>query len=99
MEREIPGKITAIAVNWREEDLPVPPERLQRMMRQFHPAINVVKGISRTAKDFADVKSIPAVFIFDRQGREVFRQGGEPGPDGLHYLRREQLADVIRNMK
>ena len=99
LEAEAPGKVTVIAVNWREADLAIKPHRFYRMVKQFHPDISVVMGDSRTGRDFDDVRSIPAVYIFDRQGREVFRQGGGFGPDGLHYLKRDQLAKVVRDMR
>lgn len=98
LETERPGKITTIAVNWREQDLSVSPNRLNRMVRKFHPDIKVIKGDFLTGQDFDNVRSIPAVYIFDRDGREVFRQGGGFGPDGLHYLRQNQLAKIIREL-
>lgn len=96
IEAEGPDKVSVIAVNWIE-DFAGPPRqsRFNRMLGLIHPTIPVLKGDRRTGQDFGGVLSIPAVYIFDAQGREVFRLGGDAGAHGRHFMRRSQLASVI----
>lgn len=88
-------KVSVIAVNWIEELVPLDPNRMRRMMSLIHPSIPVVVGDRGLSDEFESVRSIPAVFIFDGAGMEVFRLGGDSGPHGRHFLRREQLAQTI----
>ena len=87
--------VSVIAVNWIEDLIGESKPRLARMLRLIDPSIPVVKGNGAIADIFGGVQSIPAAFIFDGAGREVFRLGGDAGPHGRHYLRREQLAKVL----
>ncbi|MFQ5970898.1 MAG: TlpA disulfide reductase family protein [Alphaproteobacteria bacterium] len=96
IEEEGPDKISVIAVNWIEDFVGPPRQsRFNRMLGLIHPTIPVLKGDARTGEDFGGVLSIPAAYIFDAEGREVFRLGGDAGPHGRHFLRRGQLASVI----
>ena len=49
-------------------------------------------------RDFGGVLSIPAVFIFDKTGKEVFRLGGDRGGHGRHYLKQRQLEQVMKKI-
>lgn len=88
-----------IAVNWMEDEYGGAPGRLERMLEKIHPSIRVVEGKPAAGAAFGGVHSLPAVFIFDQNGRLVFRQGGEHGPNGRFVFRREQLARVIRGLR
>ena len=92
-------KVSVIAVNWIEGLAGRSAARMKRMLDSIHPAIRVVEGSPETARAFGGVFSIPAVFIFDPSGREIFRLGGDRGPHGRHYLRKDQLKRVIAGMK
>jgi thiol-disulfide isomerase/thioredoxin len=95
IESEGSDTVSVIAVNWFEDMIGESKPRLARMLQRIDPSIPVVKGNSDIARSFGGVRSIPAAYIFDAAGREVFRLGGDAGPHGRHYLRREQLAKVI----
>ena len=95
IESEDSDKVSVVAVNWIEDLIGESKPRLARMLRLIDPSIPVVKGNGAIARTFGGVQSIPAAFICDGAGREVFRLGGDAGPHGRHYLRREQLAGVI----
>jgi thiol-disulfide isomerase/thioredoxin len=46
-------------------------KRLSRFLGRHTPVFPIVKGTTNTAKLFGDVKRLPTVFVFDRQGRAV----------------------------
>ncbi len=68
------------------------------MLRQIDPKISLVIGSKQLVKDFDGVHSIPAAYLFDGSGREVFRVGGDPGPPGRHHLNRRQLAREVQKL-
>ncbi len=90
-----PNRVSIIAVNWIEELVPPNESRMRRMLSQIHPTIPAVVGDAATSADFGEVLSIPAVYIFDGAGQEIFRLGGDRGPHGRHFLTEDQLTDVI----
>lgn len=67
-------------------------KRLQRFLGRHTPVFSVVKGTDRTAKLFGDVKRLPTVFVFDRQGRArlhfIHARGSKKTNPGLSELRR-----------
>ena len=65
------------------------------LKRTIHPSIDVVRGNRATARDFDGVHSIPAAYLFDGNGNEIFRVGGDPGPPGRHHLNRGQLERAL----
>ena len=69
---------------------------LRRMIkRTIDPSIDVMLGSPATGRDFDGVHSIPAAFIFEKAGREVFRLGGGRG---RHYLKQRQLKRVMKKI-
>jgi len=92
------GKINIIAVNWIEKLAGRSPARLRRFIRDIHSAIKVVSGTSAVVRDFGGVLSIPAAYIFDKSGKEVFRVGGDRGGHGRHYLKQRQLERVMEKI-
>lgn len=46
-------------------------KRLKRYLGRHTPVFPIVKGTPDTAKLFGDVKRLPTVFVFDRDGRAV----------------------------
>jgi|GEM_PF-419853 thiol-disulfide isomerase/thioredoxin len=91
-------KINMIAVNWIEGLAGRSPGRLRSFVRDIHPSIKVVSGTRGVVRDFGGVLSIPAVFIFDKTGKEVFRLGGDRGGHGRHYLKQRQLEQVMKKI-
>ena len=67
--------------------------------RTIPPAIRVVEGTETTSRDFGTVHSLPAAYIFNGEGKEVFRLGGDPGPNGRQFLRLRQLIRAIESIK
>lgn len=67
-------------------------KRLKRFLGRHTPVFSIVKGTDQTAKLFGDVKRLPTVFVFDRQGRAtlhfVHGKGAEKTNPGLDELRR-----------
>ena len=86
------------AVNWIEGLAGRSPGRLRSFVRDIHPSIKVVSGTRGVVRDFGGVLSIPAVFIFDKTGKEVFRLGGDRGGHGRHYLKQRQLEQVMKKI-
>jgi thiol-disulfide isomerase/thioredoxin len=71
-------KIHIVAVNWIEGLAGRSPARLRSFLRDIHPSIKVVIGTKDVVRDFGGVLSIPAAYIFDKSGQEVFRVGSDP---------------------
>jgi hypothetical protein len=65
------------------------------LKRTINPSIDVVLGSQATGRDFDGVHSIPAAYLFDGNGREIFRVGGDPGPPGRHHMRRAELERAV----
>jgi thiol-disulfide isomerase/thioredoxin len=67
-------------------------KRLSRFLGRHAPVFSVVKGTEETAKLFGDVKRLPTVFVFDRQGRVllhfVHAKDSKKTNPGLPELRR-----------
>jgi thiol-disulfide isomerase/thioredoxin len=67
-------------------------KRLKRFLGRHTPVFSVVKGTDETAKLFGDVKRLPTVMVFNREGRAVLHFIHAPGAKktnpGLDELRR-----------
>lgn len=67
-------------------------KRLKRFIGRHTPVFPTVTGTAETAKLFGDVKRIPTVFVFDRQGNPrlhfVHAEGSKKTNPGLPELRR-----------
>ncbi len=59
--------------------------------RTIDPSIDVMLGSPATGRDFDGVHSIPAAYLFDGNGNEIFRVGGDAGPSGRYHMRRAEL--------
>jgi len=89
------NEVDIIAVNWIEGLTGQSRARLARMINRIHPSIAVVDGTDALVDRFGGVFSVPAVYLFDASGAEVFRLGGDRGPHGRHYLRKQQLKALL----
>jgi len=74
-------------------------KRLNRFLGRHTPVFPVVKGTEETAKLFGDVKRLPTVFVFDRQGRALLHfvhaansKKTNPGLDELRRAVRDALG-------
>lgn len=67
-------------------------KRLKRFLGRHTPVFPIVAGTAETAKLFGDVKRIPTVYVFDRQGNPrlhfVHAEGSKKTNPGLSELRR-----------
>lgn len=67
-------------------------KRLKRFLRRHTPVFPTVMGTAETAKLFGDVKRLPTVYVFDRQGKPrlhfVHAEGSKKTNPGLSELRR-----------
>jgi hypothetical protein len=93
------GEVGVVSVNWYESYDGKREPRLARALRTVSKDFAVVRGSERLVRDFDGVHSLPAVYVFDAEGKEVFRLGGDPGPPGRYHLTRAQLARAFANMK
>ena len=66
--------------------------RLKRFLDRHQPVFTILKGTAETAKLFGDVKRIPTVFVFDRQGKPrlhfVHAKNAKKTNPGMDELRR-----------
>ena len=88
-------EVDIIAVNWIEGLTGRSEARLARMIGRIHPSIAVIEGTDALDDRFGGVFSVPAVYLFDTSGNEVFRLGGDRGAHGRHFLRKEQLKAAL----
>ena len=85
-----------VAVNWMEDYFGAAPlARVQRMIAGFHPAIRAVAGTPALSDALGGIRSVPATILFDREGREVLRAGGQEGAIGQHPVTAAQLEKAI----
>lgn len=90
LNNEGKGKLNVVAISWTEGRYGEPSEtRLQRMVREFHPEIRVIRANAQIEKDFAPLVYVPANFIFDGKGDRAFGDGTR------HYLDREALNRLV----
>jgi len=75
-------------------------KRLSRFLGRHTPVFSVVNGTEETAKLFGDVKRLPTVFVFDRQGLTVLHlvhaaksKKTNPGLDELRRAVRNALGN------
>jgi hypothetical protein len=92
--------VKIVAVNWMEDYFgAAPAARLQRMVAGFHPAIRAVEGTPALSEALGGIESVPATILFDRQGREVLRAGGQPGAIGRHPVTAAQLEKAVSGLR
>ena len=87
IEKHGPDKVRIIAINWIENSFSsAGPDDLRRYAQRFiDPSIAVVTGDDQTGQDFG-VRFIPAVFLFDGAGEEIFTLGAQGG-HGTAFMR------------
>lgn len=92
-------RVAMVAVNWMENFAgPVSQSRLARFVDIIHPDIAVVVGNRALSDALGGVFAVPAVTIFDRQGREAFQLGGGRGEIGRFFITRRRLTGIVNGM-
>ena len=89
-------KITIIAVSWLEGRYGADPARLDRVLRrEIPPSAYAIQGSEALSQAFGGIESVPAYFLYDRDGRLVLAQGGGPGEQNRFRLDSDALDKVI----
>lgn len=93
------NKVSMIAVNWMEDFAgPVSPSRLRRFVDIIHPDISVVAGNQSLSGALGGIFAVPAVVVFDGQGREAFRLGGGRGEVGRFFITQRRLTGIVNGL-
>ncbi|MEQ8369095.1 MAG: TlpA disulfide reductase family protein [Alphaproteobacteria bacterium] len=91
--------VSMIAVNWMEDFAgPIDTARLNRFLDVVPASMPVIQADGRLTQAMGGVLSVPAVFIFDGQGQEVFTLGGGQGQIGRYFITEDQLTTVIAGL-
>lgn len=90
-------KVSMIAVNWMEGFVGRPNARaVKRFVNFIHPSIPAVVGDDELADRFGGIRAVPAVVIFDGQGKQIFRLGGDSERDiGRFFITKRRLTGII----
>jgi cytochrome c biogenesis protein CcmG/thiol:disulfide interchange protein DsbE len=60
------------------------PEQRARFIEQTAPRFRLIEGDGETLSTFGDVRGVPAVFLFDRNGEVTYLFVAEDGPSQTH---------------
>ena len=94
------NKVSMIAVNWMEGFVGRPnPRNVQRFVRIIHPSIHAVVGDEELDARLGGIRAVPAVVIFDGDGKQVFRLGGGSQNDiGRFFITKRRLTGIINGL-
>lgn len=85
-----PESLSVVAVAWTEGRYGYASEgRLQRMVKNFHPAINVIRETPEIVDAFSPLVYVPANFVFDKAGKRIFGDGNR------EYIDKEKLTEIL----
>ncbi|MHA1570664.1 MAG: TlpA disulfide reductase family protein [Alphaproteobacteria bacterium] len=92
-----PDQVRVIAVNWIEAFAGgADASRVKSYAKRvIDPSIAVVTGDAVTGDNFGGVRTIPAVYLFDAGGVEIFRQGGNDPGHGMGFMRAQDLEIAL----
>jgi len=82
-----------LSVNWFERF--GSQRHVPRMLRRIDSRIAVVTGSDQLVEDFDGVHSLPAAYLFDGNGNEIFRVGGDFGANGRHFMNAAQIKRAV----
>jgi len=83
-------RLNVIAISWTEGRYGDANEgRLQRFVRNFHPAIRVIRATDSIEKDFSPVQYVPANFVFDKKGKRAYGDGSR------HHLGKSEIKKIV----
>jgi len=87
-------KLSVIAISWTEGRYGDASEsRLRSFVRDFHPAIRVIRATDQIDKTFSPLVYVPANFVFDGKGKRVFGDGSR------YHLGKRELSKLIDGLK
>lgn len=91
------NKVSMIAVNWMEGFVGRPnPRAVTRFVNNIHPSIPAVVGDDELGDRLGGIRAVPAVVIFDGQGKQIFRLGGGSERDiGRFFITKQRLTGII----
>jgi len=94
------NKVSMIAVNWMEGFVGRPnPRSVKRFVDIIHPSIPAVVGDDELGERLGGIRAVPAVVIFDGQGKQVFRLGGGSEADiGRFFITKRRLTEIIKGL-
>ncbi|MBS28977.1 MAG: hypothetical protein CL566_08670 [Alphaproteobacteria bacterium] len=91
------GSICSIdALSWLRPR--VSQSRLRRFVDIIHPDISVVVGNRALGYALGGNFAVPAVVVFDGQGREVFKLGGGLGEVGRYFITKRRLTGIVNGL-
>jgi hypothetical protein len=87
-------EVHVVAINWTEGRYgSISDDRLQRMVRSFHPDIRVIRETEQINDDFAPLVYVPANFMFDKNGKLIYGDGNR------EYLSKEKLIALLKKAR
>ena len=94
------NKVSMIAVNWMEGFVGRPnPRSVKRFVKFIHPSIPAVVGDDALGDRLGGIRAVPAVVIFDGQGKMVFRLGGGSERDiGRFFITKRRLTGIVNGL-
>ncbi len=94
------NNVSMIAVNWMEGFVGRPnPRNVKRFVSIIHPTIPAVVGNADLDARIGGIRAVPAVVIFDGEGKEIFRLGGGSERDiGRFFITKRRLTGIINGL-
>lgn len=92
--------VSMIAVNWMEGFVGRPnPRNVNRFVSIIHPSIPAVVGDADLDARLGGIRAVPAVVIFDGQGKQIFRLGGGSERDiGRFFITKRRLTEIVKGL-
>jgi thiol-disulfide isomerase/thioredoxin len=92
--------VSMIAVNWMEGFVGRPnPRNVDRFISIIHPSIPAVVGDADLDARLGGIRAVPAVVIFDGQGKQIFRLGGGSERDiGRFFITKRRLTEIVKGL-
>ena len=87
-------KINVIAINWAEDELnDAALQRLEKFVRNLHPAIRVIYSNKKLLKHFSPLTSVPINFVYNKDGKLIFGDGKQG------YLSSHDLINILNQTR
>ena len=87
------AKLNVIAISWTEGRYGDASEsRLRSFVRNFHPAIRIIRATNEIEKTFSPLVYVPANFVFDGNGKRIFGDGSR------YHLGRRELSKLVDSL-
>ena len=86
-------KVNIIAINWKEErGGKASINRLNNLVRTFHPNIRVIRSNQEIETHFAPLTNVPMSFIFNKRGQLIYGSGKQ------EYLGIKKLSKILNSI-